>query len=538
MATSLLTAANELKQQGNEYFLQEKYPEAIKLYNEAILLEPKSVIFYSNRSAAFFENGQFSEALKDATRAEQLDPSFPKVYIRQHQAYYKLGIPAMAEHCLKKGIKQLPQEQRLKSALKEFYETDDGDQTLIPGVLPGTPAAKMRDFQGEQGMRMHTEEALAELPSPAHVAAFKGDIETFMREFDPPRHSNLRCWGVKLPLTSLIISGAQRMHYLPHHSLPLKHEEIMEMVVQNGWCRVDAKDIAGYTALHHIASRHANLELARQLLEFGANPNNKNRFEDGALLSALMAKEYGGVALLLQYGADPYQRDPTGMVSAEYMAERALPEAIPLIQKAKKNTKRVVETNETSGDDSSKFEEKENNECNYCGKPEAENKCNKCRQVMYCSKKCRKADFNSHKKTCLKKKTYGKVSWNHASNGQCVTEYSAKPENVLKCKTENLHGMSLSLQGRGMSSVNSSTSLFLKPRTVKVQVGLYGDTHPMLVYDKERNLYVYVSPSTDAGKELARIVRSCEYPKAYFKAWIEKEGEIVIDKTVLPSPNW
>ena len=55
------------------------FDRAVKLYTEALALEPANHILYSNRSAAYIKMGQFAKALQDAVRAKELSPEWPKV---------------------------------------------------------------------------------------------------------------------------------------------------------------------------------------------------------------------------------------------------------------------------------------------------------------------------------------------------------------------------------------------------------------------------------------------------------------------------
>ena len=57
------------------------FETAIKLYTEAISLDPNNHILYSNRSAAHIKLGQFSKALQDALKAKELNSEWPKVMI-------------------------------------------------------------------------------------------------------------------------------------------------------------------------------------------------------------------------------------------------------------------------------------------------------------------------------------------------------------------------------------------------------------------------------------------------------------------------
>eukprot|EP00040_Diaphanoeca_grandis_P039708 m.259853 g.259853 ORF g.259853 m.259853 type:complete len:205 (+) comp38815_c0_seq1:242-856(+) len=73
------------KDQGNGFFVAGQYEEAIAKYDEAILESPTEAMFYGNRCAAKHKLCRFREALDDATKACELDPTWAKGYIRKSQ---------------------------------------------------------------------------------------------------------------------------------------------------------------------------------------------------------------------------------------------------------------------------------------------------------------------------------------------------------------------------------------------------------------------------------------------------------------------
>jgi len=80
---------------------------------------------------------------------------------------------------------------------------------------------------------------------------------------------------------------------------------------------VDARDKAGYTALHY-AARSGHVSMCRLLLSCGAEVNTVTRAGQAtALHRAAMAGQEKVVELLLQAGADGTLRDADGLTAAD-----------------------------------------------------------------------------------------------------------------------------------------------------------------------------------------------------------------------------
>ena len=67
---------------GNKCLENGDVEEAIKLYSEAINLDVKNHVLYSNRSAALTKCGKYLEALGDADQTIKLKSDWGKVCIR------------------------------------------------------------------------------------------------------------------------------------------------------------------------------------------------------------------------------------------------------------------------------------------------------------------------------------------------------------------------------------------------------------------------------------------------------------------------
>ena len=76
-------SAAAFKEKGNKHLQAQEFDEAIAAYTEAINLDPKDHVFFSNRSAAYLSKGDAKSALSDAERCITLNGSWPKGYSRK-----------------------------------------------------------------------------------------------------------------------------------------------------------------------------------------------------------------------------------------------------------------------------------------------------------------------------------------------------------------------------------------------------------------------------------------------------------------------
>jgi small glutamine-rich tetratricopeptide repeat-containing protein alpha len=94
------------------------YLGAIKLYTEAIKLNPKNAVYYSNRAAAYSQAGEHHNAINDAKKALEIDPSYSKAYSRLGLAYFSLEQYEDALKAYKNGLELDPNNTVMKESLE------------------------------------------------------------------------------------------------------------------------------------------------------------------------------------------------------------------------------------------------------------------------------------------------------------------------------------------------------------------------------------------------------------------------------------
>ncbi|CAL1375661.1 unnamed protein product [Linum trigynum] len=139
--------ADEAREKGNEYFKEQKYPDAIKHYTEAIKRNPKDHKAYSNRAACYTKLGAMPEGLKDAEKCIELDPAFAKGYTRKGAIQFFMKEYEKALETYQEGLKYDSKNQELLDGIRRCVEqmnkASRGD--LSPEELKERQAKAMHD---------------------------------------------------------------------------------------------------------------------------------------------------------------------------------------------------------------------------------------------------------------------------------------------------------------------------------------------------------------------------------------------------------
>jgi len=123
--------AEAFKEKGNRAFGEKKYDEAINFYSEAIKIDNRNHVYFSNRSAAYMGKNMYTNALEDAEQCVKLNPKWGKGYYRRAVALLALSRAADAEAVLQEGIRADPSNADIRSKLEEVKKTLENERRFV-----------------------------------------------------------------------------------------------------------------------------------------------------------------------------------------------------------------------------------------------------------------------------------------------------------------------------------------------------------------------------------------------------------------------
>lgn len=87
---------------------EEKYQEALNVYNSAISLDATNAVFYCNRAAAHSRLGDYNRAAEDCKMSLKYDPNYSKAFGRLGLAYSKMNKFELALDAYRKALEIEP----------------------------------------------------------------------------------------------------------------------------------------------------------------------------------------------------------------------------------------------------------------------------------------------------------------------------------------------------------------------------------------------------------------------------------------------
>jgi len=153
--------SEDFKNKGNEAYKKKEFDDALKLYDQALQIEPSNIVYLTNKAAAHFEMGKLDECIADCEKAidegrkQRADYKLiAKAYSRMGNAYLKMEDYSKALEAYNKSLtedrtpqtlelvhktEKLKQEQEKKAYINpqlSIEHKDKGNQWFKEGKFP------------------------------------------------------------------------------------------------------------------------------------------------------------------------------------------------------------------------------------------------------------------------------------------------------------------------------------------------------------------------------------------------------------------
>ena len=106
--------AEEENQKANELYKAGKFPEALKVYDEAIKRNPKLPKYYTNRAQCYIKLMEFYQAIKDCESAIKIEPKTLKAYQKKANCHFITKEYHKVLQTIDEGLKLFPDDKELK----------------------------------------------------------------------------------------------------------------------------------------------------------------------------------------------------------------------------------------------------------------------------------------------------------------------------------------------------------------------------------------------------------------------------------------
>ena len=602
---------DEIKAKADDAFRNKNYDEAIELYSAAIELAPDMPTLYNNRSAAFHNANVAWKALEDAEKSLSFEET-QRGYQRKANALRKLGrfdeavvaykkaiqLAEGGDPAIQEVIKEIEgfgyaRSQMTKPMMQAIAKCTDvkkndsdpfgsGDQSEIGGrpqsEMPGGKAQKLRevwagggDFNPDEINFPHTDFLRAvyrgDVKAVKRSLTFCGDDEQKKFELVNRRESILRL----SPLIACVAST--RKVRGPAAVSGVLASEIAKLLIEAG-ADVHAKDIAGYSVIHHASTATAGpgtLRLIPLLVERGADPNNENRFGDPPIMEPVMSNNPETVKALIQFGADVHKKSSSGVLAmnlcrfnptmTQVIASGSSYAGIKVGDKVQikgtgKDTldgqygtvlQRAVGSYELEllSDESADAKPKKitasieqvvrlDSSCAKCGGIKNLMQCGRCKKVKYCSPDCQKAHWKEHKAACQERPDWVLSRPKGGLNKQFTADLGSLGE--IKAPKDR----------KGAKQTDDIIVKVQIPMDISAMMpnlarsGGAGKNDSICIYNESKSLEWYITPSdSDDYDAITASVKKSGVSglKAYYGAKVV-DGKLHICQEVLPPQPW
>mmetsp|Transcript_42169 Transcript_42169/g.132836 ORF Transcript_42169/g.132836 Transcript_42169/m.132836 type:complete len:432 (-) Transcript_42169:279-1574(-) len=115
--------AEEHRQNGNAFFKEGKWVDAIREYTEGLRRDPQNHLIYSNRAQTYIKVMDFGSALKDCDKCLELKPDFPRAYARKATVQMLCKQIHKAKETVELGLSKAPEDPELKEVFRKVQQS-------------------------------------------------------------------------------------------------------------------------------------------------------------------------------------------------------------------------------------------------------------------------------------------------------------------------------------------------------------------------------------------------------------------------------
>ncbi|XP_057446147.1 protein SGT1 homolog A-like [Lotus japonicus] len=162
--------ASDLEAKAKEAFVEDHFELAVELLTQAIDVDPKHAELYADRAQANIKLINFTEAIADANKAIELNPSLSKAYLRKGTACMKLEEYQTAKTALEMGATLSTDKSRFLNLIKECDKLIAEESYPMPIQEKATTLdASPKDVQPDKDL---TEQPIVAVAKPKYRHEF------------------------------------------------------------------------------------------------------------------------------------------------------------------------------------------------------------------------------------------------------------------------------------------------------------------------------------------------------------------------------
>jgi len=129
------TLSTKAKEEGNQFFRENKFAQAVERYTEAIKRNPSDHGLYTNRAQSYIKLMALPEALKDCEESIKLKPDFVKGYLKKGQVHYMMKEYQKALKTYEEGLEHDPSNTEITEAVTKTVQAINSHENLDPETV-------------------------------------------------------------------------------------------------------------------------------------------------------------------------------------------------------------------------------------------------------------------------------------------------------------------------------------------------------------------------------------------------------------------